>query len=225
VIGSFDLIEQTTCSRCGRFAPLLVKFPTASDFVVICPQCVEDMQTALLVGPLDGNEVWKAIPDHEGYEISTLGRVRSWHLKGSPTKYVKEPWLLKTTPLASTGYPTVCLSGRNGRQSSIAVHRLMARTFLGKPKRGQVCRHLDDNKTNNKLWNLSWGTQRDNVLDAFRNGTRNGDLTKKLTREQALEALQSNETAVAVAKRFGVSHSAINDIRNGKTWKELPRAQ
>ena len=44
------------------------------------------------------------------------------------------------------------------------------------------------------------------------------------TFDLALEALRSTDTAVAVAKRFGVSHSTINDLRRGKTWKELPRA-
>ena len=219
-----DLVKQTTCARCTRFSMLLAKLPIADSHIVICAQCVEDMQAALIAGPLDGSETWKAIPGYSDYEISSLGRVRSWRLKGSPCKQAKEPWLLKTTPVALTGYPTVCLSAKNGSQRVHTVHRLMAITFLGKPKRGQVCRHLDDVKTNNILSNIAWGTQRDNVLDAFRNGTRNGDRTKKLSYDQALEALRSAESAVAVAKRFGVSHTAINDIRRGKTWKEIPRA-
>jgi HNH endonuclease len=51
----------------------------------------------------------------------------------------------------------------------------MLRAFDRRPRKGEVARHLDDNFWNNRLANLKWGTQKDNVADAIRNGALGKD--------------------------------------------------
>lgn len=48
-----------------------------------------------------------------------------------------------------------------------------------------------------------------------------GFRTSILTRDQVLEIWNSHETGVALAKRFGVSSTAISSVRTGKSWGHL----
>ena len=59
-----------------------------------------------------------------------------------------------------------------GRQRhTMKVGRLMLLTFVGPPPEpDQVARHLNDDPGDNRLGNLAWGTQSDNMFDKVANG-------------------------------------------------------
>jgi len=59
------------------------------------------------------------------------------------------------------GYRKVNLSN-GSKNKTIAVHRLVAETFLTKPRGSNVVNHIDGDKSNNKLSNLEWTTHRGN---------------------------------------------------------------
>lgn len=59
---------------------------------------------------------------------------------------------------------------KNGKRFYKAIHRLMAITFLGLKRQGLEVRHLDGNRYNNKLENLSYGTREENLLDDIKHG-------------------------------------------------------
>lgn len=67
------------------------------------------------------------------------------------------------------GYLRITLC-RDGKQRSCKIHHLIARAFLGPRPPGQVVRHLDDDKFNNHVSNLAYGSYSDNAQDAIRNG-------------------------------------------------------
>lgn len=111
------------------------------------------------------------IPNYENaYEINILGVVRSidrivvnkhghiYNIKGK---------LLKQT-IDGHGYYKVGLSVDN-KLKNIRVHSLLAATFLSNKDNNVLVRHLDDNKLNNSLCNLAWGTFKENSIDAVRN--------------------------------------------------------
>lgn len=99
-------------------------------------------------------EVWLpawGFEDH--YEVSTHGRVRNRR-----TGRI----------LAASGrYPSVSLAGR-----TVAIHQLMGETFLGGAWPGQVVLHDDDDKSNNWIANLRYGSHGNNLRDAHRHGAR-----------------------------------------------------
>lgn len=68
------------------------------------------------------------------------------------------------------GYIFVCLYDANGRQHHMKLHRLLAETFIENTEQYPWVRHHDDNKKNNKLSNLRWGTPKHNSEDMVRNG-------------------------------------------------------
>lgn len=112
------------------------------------------------------SERWRRIPGASMYEASDLGRIRSYF--GSSGRPV--PDIVEGTP--RNGYARVKIIADDGSRRFRVVHRLIAETFLGAPvdESHAVVRHLDDDKTNNRVDNLAWGTQADNVADALRNG-------------------------------------------------------
>jgi hypothetical protein len=73
------------------------------------------------------------------------------------------------------GYIGIKLGAGNDRFRR--VNRLVLEAFVGTPLPGQVCRHLDGDKTNNRVENLCWGSTRENNLDIVRHG-RHRNATK-----------------------------------------------
>lgn len=105
-------------------------------------------------------EEWRAVPGFEQYEVSNLGRVRSW------TSW-KRGRLMALTP-DPKGYIGVNLGAGNDRYRR--VNRLVLEAFVRPAMPGQVCRHLDGDKTNNRVENLCWGSISENNFDIVRHG-------------------------------------------------------
>lgn len=91
-------------------------------------------------------EEWVDIPDWPDYSISNFGDVLS-HRTGK---------ILKTSP-DRYGYPSVNLS-RYGDWKRIAVHRLVALSFVQGYFEGAEVKHKDGDKQNNHFENLMWVT-------------------------------------------------------------------
>lgn len=108
-------------------------------------------------------EIWKYVPDSdEFYEISNLGRVRSWKVRGYTNMRSKTPKFFKPR-LNSRGYLCVTLSVQP-RARTYTVHKLVSEAFLPpKPASRYMIDHLDDDKTNNRADNLQWLTNRENI--------------------------------------------------------------
>jgi hypothetical protein len=164
-------------------------------------------------------ETWLAIPGHPGYEVSDLGRVRSYrNRQGHPTT---KPRTL--TPAVVQGYQQIKL----GRSRQTKVHILALEAFVGPRPDGMVCRHLDGNGLNNRISNLRWGTPEENYADRHLHGTdntgsRNG---RAKVDERAVAAIRKRLAAgdkqSDVAKDFGVSRGVVAHISAGRTWKSV----
>ena len=101
--------------------------------------------------------MWLPVPDWEGlYEVSDSGHVRS----------VRSNRIISTCGLK---YLEVSL-WRSGRRYYHNVHVLVARAFLGECPPGQEVRHLNDDRSDNRLVNLEYGTRSQNMHDLVRNG-------------------------------------------------------
>lgn len=113
-------------------------------------------------------ETWRpAVGWDDLYEVSDQGQVR----RTAPGPSTRVGRVLKPST-NSKGYSIVRLC-RNGVQRNKRVHRLVLEAFVGACPLGMECRHLDDDKSNNQLPNLVWGTRGENEYDKVRNGRHN----------------------------------------------------
>lgn len=102
-------------------------------------------------------EIWKDIVGYEGkYQVSNTGKVRSlnYHKSGNSREM--------THGFSSKGYPVVALR-KDGKSTTIAVHRLVAMAFISNPMNLPQVNHIDEDKTNNNVDNLEWCTAYHNV--------------------------------------------------------------
>lgn len=110
-------------------------------------------------------EEWKDIPDFEGkYQISTEGRVKSLsrlkiHPRGNSITTEK---ILKTSVLSGRSGIHLYNAEKN-ISSRFQLSRLVAKTFIPNPNNYPVVNHKDGNPLNDKVDNLEWCTQRENV--------------------------------------------------------------
>jgi hypothetical protein len=130
------------------------------------------------------NEVWKEIThikrgdrilEFEGYEVSSLGRVRTYKEKygqpkpGGNRPLRKNPYEIFGRKEKNKGYMLLCLSDINKKRYNIRIHTVVMQTFVGFPDPGLVICHNNDVKTDNRLENLRYDTQAENIKDIFRN--------------------------------------------------------
>lgn len=165
-------------------------------------------------------EEWRQVAWSKDYEVSNLGKVRSWKPYGrsnnKPSKpYIKSQWFLN-------GYPAVILTDGKYRKSCM-VHTLVAEAFLGKRPEGHVIAHKDDNRLNNKLNNLRYATRSENIKDALNNNKikigenhPNAKLSSLQVAEVKHLVVDLGWTQQRVANLFSVSKSSINQIINNK---------
>lgn len=110
-------------------------------------------------------EAWLKIPNCEGYEASSEGRIRSTprtviRSNGRPHKVQGK--VLSQNP-NHNGY--ICV--QIGRKSLLA-HRLICEAFHGTPEPGQTdVNHKDGVRDNNRPDNLEWATRSHNVSHAI----------------------------------------------------------
>lgn len=103
-------------------------------------------------------EEWKDIAGYElYYQISNIGQV----------KRKDTGKILKNNIRNGYEYVTLCV---NGQRKKFYVHRLVAIAFIPNPKSYEQVNHKDGNKSNNKVDNLEWCTQKENLMHAFRTG-------------------------------------------------------
>lgn len=107
-------------------------------------------------------EQWKQILWSDGrYLVSDQGRI-----KNTETKHIRKLGVHKT------GYVYVGLRNRKGLLKYFRVHVLVLTVFVGPRPRDGVSNHKDGVKTNNRLDNLCWTTQQENIQHALRLGLR-----------------------------------------------------
>ena len=104
-------------------------------------------------------EIWKVIQEAPNYSVSNLGRV-----KNNKTNYI-----LSTAK--SEAYERVGLSCADGKRHTKRVHRLVLEAFDPRENMADlVVNHKDANHFNNKLDNLEWITQSENVKRTWERG-------------------------------------------------------
>ena len=174
-------------------------------------------------------ERWLPIPGFPGYEVSDLGRVRSFKKK------IRDQWVVVDVPQkilkpsVNDRYPKITLSCE-GTPHCFNTYILVLTVFVGPCPVGHECRHLNGKKIDCSLKNLLWGTKLENANDKRKHktmaslpGMQNG--SSKLSDMDVLQIrnlYQSGISQSEITKMYGVVITTIHNIVHYKRWKHLP---
>lgn len=129
------------------------------------------------------------------YSIDRMGNIFSIKRK----KYLK-------AQLDKRGYPVINLYRNVSRFKTCKIHRLVALQFIPNPSSKETVNHKNGIKTDNRVENLEWATQKENNVHAFKNGLK--------------QSGSEHYTAVAVLDvTMGIFYGNLKEAAHAKSVK------
>lgn len=142
----------------------------------------------------------RAIPGYPGYYATIEGDI----LKKRGKSFFK-----LTPSKVHNGYYTVKIIHR------IKVHRLMALTFIPNPNKYPIVCHKDNNPTNNRVENLYWGTQKENMRQMVADNRQRK--SKVIQYKQKVLKLHNNGFSTSeIMGALGLSKTSVRRLITGK---------
>lgn len=173
-------------------------------------------------------EIWNDVPGYEKiYQASTLGRIRSLDRrvpkhngKANCNTFYKGK-MLKPFPNRD-GYLLIYLC-----DNCVSAHVVIASTFLGPKPETMIVLHDNNNKKDNMVSNLRYGTYSENTKDAISDNLyihgRTGLHGSKNPQSKAVQQLDSNGNVIScfqssadAAKKLKISQGAISNACSGR---------
>jgi hypothetical protein len=199
----------------------------------------EKMSTALiLLSDFQKTEIelWRPIVGHAGFEVSSLGRIRTfWRNSfrkgtvGSLGRVIgTSPRILRQHDKGN-GYLSISLPCDRGKYRWHYTHRFVAPAFIPNPKHKPEVNHKTAYRFDPRMGNLEWVTRQGNVDHAISNGLVAGPQGSKCKLSKLIEAdvadvrerLNAGESHLSVADIYTVHKRTIKDIDRRKTWKHV----
>jgi hypothetical protein len=157
------------------------------------------------------------VPGFPGYFVDDDGSVYS--ARSGRTRPLKQ--------MRADGRSVVTLY-RDGVGKKQRGHALVLAAFVGpRPPGAEGCHFPERDTSNNHLSNLRWDTRAGNEADKAAHGTsnhgeRNGSARLHSRDIPGIRAAHARGATYAdLATRLGVSPSAVEQVCNFKTWKEV----
>jgi len=165
------------------------------------------------------NEIWKEVPGYFGYEISSLGRLRT--AKDGPGIVRGH---IHKGGVTLSGYRQYQL-GR-GRGFRISAHSLVLLAFVGpRPSPEIEINHKNGEKLDNRLENLEYCTRSENCLHMTnvlgkRRGESHGNakITEDDVREIRRLGATTTLTHAEIGARFGITNKNVGYILRRQAW-------
>lgn len=177
-------------------------------------------------------ETWKPIAKFKGeYEVSDKGRIRSTDktiIRSNGWKYKRVAKVLKPD-INHSGYAkgSVCV---DKKMIPYILHRLVAIEFIPNPENKPTVNHINGIKHDNRVENLEWSTNLEQIDHATKLGLMNylkgSEIgNSKLKESDVIEIRRKFKprkyTRAMLAKEYGVAETTIKDIILKRSWKHL----
>ena len=108
----------------------------------------------------------KLIPNYPEYSITTDGRVFSHKKPGGngKGKVLDYSYKRELKPQKNKkGYLKIFLEQNTDRSRHTSIHRLVAETYIPNPHNYDTVNHINGDKTDNRVENLEWMSNADNI--------------------------------------------------------------
>lgn len=168
-----------------------------------------------------------------GYMVASDGRILSCWKRvslgfGHGTTFVlSDEWRELGGGRDRDGYRKLILVA-NGKRFYRRVHNLVLESFIGPCPPGKVGCHNNGDLTNNRLWNVRWDTQANNIADKRKHGTvaageKIGTSTLKPDQVLVIRELHASGAVkrTELASAFGVNRATIGGIVLRRSWKHI----
>lgn len=171
-------------------------------------------------------EEWRDVPGYEGlYKVSNKGglvKLEHWSSKG---RYYPEscPYQFKNYK----GYIQTYLY-KDGKRKTTTIHRLIAKAFIPNLEDKDQINHKNGVKDDNRIDNIEWCNQSENMRHAFDTGLKlglacedNGRAT--LTNEQVVEIKSLYNSGWKIrdlAKKFDIPLGRLRPLFYGFSWEK-----
>lgn len=172
--------------------------------------------------PLDGKILLKGYRKiinngiiSDRYEISPFGIIRN----ANTNRYL-------VGSLSYYGYPIFKIDLE--KKQNIAIHRLVANTFIPNPDNLSDVHHINSEKIDSCVWNLAWESHQQNMERAISLGemTYGEDCHLSKHSNNQIEnvcklLVERQYSPTKISEMTGVSITTISDIRSGSRWKRI----
>lgn len=175
-------------------------------------------------------EIWKDIIGYEGYyQVSSFGNVKSLdrlvkHWTGS---YKIQKGILLNPIKTKQGYIRTSFRLK-GTRKFYFIHRLVCLMFIPNPENKPQVNHINGIKTDNRVENLEWCTDKENKIHSIENNLKKmpkgeANTGSKLKNEDIIRIRELNQyiSQTEISKTYNVSQSLIHRIVKKKIWKHI----
>lgn len=146
------------------------------------------------------------VPGFSGYKVDTEGNI--YGLKGAKL----------SVELNDRGYARI----KSSHGKWLIVHKAVLEAFVGPRKPNEVCRHLNGNKLDNRLENLSWGTRRQNWQDYTAHiGVDKPVFKPTFTDEQVRYIRSCDVGAGKLARQYNTTPWTVSRCRKRMSYKHI----
>lgn len=149
-----------------------------------------------------------SVIEYDGlYEVSNLGRVRSWYDNHGYKR--KEPLIIGGHETRG-GYLRAILC-KDKKKKYLYIHRLVCESFIlgRKMREGEFCDHLNTIRTDNRLENLRVCSRKENMNNPLTRKRHSESMKNPLTRKKLSESRKCNKWAAKSIILRGVNDGSI----------------